>query len=249
MRIRKPNWSRVVARLERGVAAGDLTAIIELGLTLADGIQDRNGRSLVRKNATYAVSLFRRAAAMGDATAAGSLGYAYDIGRGIRRNTTLALMWYRRAARLGDISAGANIATVYRDQGNFRLAHRWSLRAAKMGDGDAAVTAGYGYLYGIGARRNLRSARRMFRLALGGSNTTAYGREEALYNLAMVDIDSGNPRRAIPLLEQANGDGDYPEAASALIQIKNSTELTPCRCRRHLHKYLRGHAKCLQHPR
>jgi hypothetical protein len=34
-----------------------------------------------------------------------------------------------------------------------------------MGDGDAAVTAGYGYLYAIGVRRDVSSARRMFRRA------------------------------------------------------------------------------------
>jgi len=220
----------------------------DLALNLADGIQDRNGRSLVRRSAAYAVHLLRRAAAKGDPTAAGSLGYAYDVGQGIRRDTALALMWYRRAAQMGNTTAVTNIATVYRDQGNLRLAHRWLLRAKTMGDGDAAVTAGYGYLYAIGVRRDLRSARRMFRYALLARDTSPYGREEALYNLAIAHIDSGNRRRAIPLLNQANKDGDYPEAASLLAQIKSKTALRPCRCRRHLEKHIRGHATCPQHP-
>ena len=111
--------------------------------------------------------MLRRAAAKGDPTAAGSLGYAYDVGQGIRRDTTLALMWYRRAARLGNTTAATNIATVYRDQGKLRLAHRWLLLAAKMGDGDAAVTAGYSYLHGIGVRRDLRPEGRRTRPSFG----------------------------------------------------------------------------------
>lgn len=247
-RSRKPNWNRVVARLRRGVAAGDPAAITELGLTLFEGIQDRSGRALVRRNSRYAVSLFRRAA-HSDATAAVSLAYAYDIGAGTRRNTTLALQWYRRAVRMGESSGASNMATVYRDQGKLGLAHRWALRAVDMGHGDAAVTAGYGRLYGIGVRADAGAARRLFRRALRSKNITAYGREEALYRLAVADLDSGQRRRAIRQLRQANSDGDYPEAQELLAQLEAGTQATPCRCMRHLNKNLRGHAQCPQHPR
>lgn len=247
-RTRKPDWSRVLARLRHRAAIGDVVAIRDLGLTLLDGIQDRNGHSLVRRNSAYSVRLLRRAAESGDPTAASALGYAYDVGQGIRRDKALALKWYRRAARIGSTTAVTNIATIYRDQGNLRLAHQWLLRATNMEDGDAAVTAGYGYLYGIGVRRDSASARRMFRRAIRATDISPFGREEALYHLAIADIDSGRMHHAVPLLEQANEDGDYPEAASLLAQIKAATEVKPCRCRRHLNKHLRGHARCPQHP-
>lgn len=237
-----------MARLRRRVAAGDVAAIRDLGLTLAEGIQDRSGRSIVRRNSSYAVRLLRRAAESGDAVAASTLGYSYDVGRGIRRDISLALQWYRQATRMGDSTAASNIATVYRDKGNLRLAHKWVLRAMEMGDGDAAVTAGYGYLYGIGVRRDSRCAGRMLRRALRSSEISMYGWEEALYNLALAAVDSGYRYRAIPLLKQANADCDYPEAASLLSQIlAKRTELVPCRCRRNLNKRLRGHARCQLH--
>lgn len=244
---RKPNWNRVMARLRRGVAAGDLASITDLALSLAEGIRDRNGRVLVRRNAPYAVTLLRRAAERGDATAAGSLGYAYDVGNGIRPDRTLALDWYRRAVRLGNSSAASNIATVHRDLGDLRSAHRWAVRAMEMGDGNAAVTVGYNYLYGIGVRRDPGAARRLFHNALR-ANTSEHGREEALYNLAIADVDNGKRRRAIQLLQRANKDGDYPEAESLSAQLRGKADLTPCRCRRHLRKSLRGHAPCPQHP-
>lgn len=173
---------------------------------------------------------------------------AYDVGRGIRRNVRVAIKWYRRAIRQGDATAAANLATVYRDLGNFKLFHQWHLRAARMGDGDAAVDSGYDYLYAIGARKNLPAAKRRFRLAIRSKHISESGREEALYHLAVAAVDSGGSRRAIPLLRQANKDDDYPEAASLLGQIRAKTDVTPCRCRRDLNKHLQGHARCPQHP-
>lgn len=237
-----------MARLRRGAAAGDMAAVRDLGHTLLDGIQDRQGHSLVRRNSRYAVRLLQLAAESGDSAAAAMLAYAYDVGKGVDRDGDLAIKWNRRAIKQGELIAPANLATIYRDQGNLRLAHYWYLRAKKMGDDDAAVDAGYGYLYGIGVRRNVRTARRLMRFAVQSNYVTQYSREEALYHLAVAEVDSGSPIRAIPFLVKANKDGDYPEAASLLARIRAKTELRPCRCRRYLYKYLPGHAKCPVHP-
>jgi hypothetical protein len=48
---RKPNWGRVIEALRRGVAAGNTAAMTELAMTINDGIHDRNGCVLVRRNA------------------------------------------------------------------------------------------------------------------------------------------------------------------------------------------------------
>lgn len=244
----KNHWRRRIALLRRRTAAGDIAAARDLALHLLDGIQDQQGHSLVRRNSPYAVRLLQYAAENGDSSAATMLGYAYDVGQGIRRNVALAIKWYHRAFRQGETMAAANIATVYRDRSNLRLSHQWHLRAMQMGDGDAAVDAGYDYLYGIGVRKDLRSARRMLRNALRSTFISQMGREEALYHLAVAEIDHSSPRVAIPLLRTANKDEDYTEAASLLAQIRSKTTLTPCRCRRALNKNLRGHAKCPRHP-
>lgn len=247
MPVTKGQWKRSHALLRQRAAAGEITAVRDLALNLFDGIQDRRGHSIVRRNSSYAVRLLQQAAKDGDSSAATMLGYAYDVGRGIRRNVRLAIKWYRRAIRQGDAMAASNLATVYRDLGNFKLFHQWYLRAAKMGDGDAAVDSGYDYLYGIGAQKNLPAAKRMFRLAIRSNNISQAGREEALYHLAVAAVDNSAFRRAIPLLRQANRDDDYPEAARLLAQIRTKTDLTPCRCRRDLNKFLPGHARCPQH--
>jgi TPR repeat protein len=115
----------------------------ELAITINDGIRSPTGRVLVRRNAPYAFRLLRRAVESGDEKAAGSLGYAYDVGRGTKRNVAQAIRWYRRAATSGDSAATSNLATVYRDAGKAALALQWWKRAADMRDGDAAVDVGY----------------------------------------------------------------------------------------------------------
>jgi TPR repeat protein len=246
---KKPNWGRVIAGLRRGVAAGSAPAMTELAITINDGIRDANGRILVRRNAPYAFRLLHRAAESGDENAAGSLGHAYDIGQGTKRNVAQAIHWYRRAARSGDSTATSNLATVYRDAGRARLAFQWWKRAADMGDGDAAVDVGYCYQYGLGTRKSRANAKGLFRRAIASKDITQYGREAAMYHLALQFIDEGKPNLASPLLKGAAADDDYSEAASVLDQLKSNSDYIPCRCRRFIDKTLRGHAMCPLHGR
>jgi TPR repeat protein len=137
--LTKRGWRNHIASLRRRAETGEVLAMTDLGLNLLEGIQDRNGRSIVRRNPRAAVLWFRQAADRGDHTAASSLGYAYDVGLGTRRNVAHAVRWYRRAARSGDSGAMSNLATVYRDAGKAGLAFRWWKRAADLHDGDAAL--------------------------------------------------------------------------------------------------------------
>jgi TPR repeat protein len=221
----------------------------DLGLNLFDGIQDRRGRSLVRRNPRAAVTWFRRAANRGDGTAASSLGYAYDAGLGTKRNVSQAIRWYRRAARSGNSIAASNLATVYRDAGKADLAFQWWKRAADMRDRDAAVDVGYCYQYGIGTRKNAANAKRMFRRAITSREISQWGREEAMYHLAIQFIDEGKKRLAFPLLKRATADDDFPEAASVLNQLISESDYVLCRCKRFINKQLRGHAVCSLHDR
>src|ERR1700740_3293852 len=90
----KHGWRDHIATLRRQATAGKVSAMRELGLNLFEGIQDRKGRSLVRRDPKMAVTWFRRAASHGDSTAIGSLAYAYDVGLGTQRNVEQAIRWY-----------------------------------------------------------------------------------------------------------------------------------------------------------
>ena len=221
----------------------------ELAITINDGIRGANGHVLVRRNAAYAFRLLHRAIQSGDENAAGSLGYAYNVGQSTKRNVSQAIRWYRRAARLGDSTAMCNLATVYRDAGKAVLAFQWWGRAADMRGGDAAVDVGYCYQYGIGTRKNTANAERMFRRAIASKDISQYGREEAMYHLAVQFMDEGKRQLAFPPLKRAAADDDFPEAASVLNQLNANSDYVPCRCRRFINKQLRGHTKCSLHAR
>jgi TPR repeat protein len=141
------------------------------------------------------------------------------------------------------------LATVYRDAGKAGLAFQWWKRAADMRDGDAAVDVGYCYQYGIGTSKNAANAKRMFRRAIAFRNISQYGREEAMYHLAVQFIDEGKRQLAFPLLKRATADDDFPEAASVLNQLRTESDYVPCRCKRSINKQLRGHTKCSLHAR
>jgi TPR repeat protein len=241
------SWKRRIASLRRAVHAGDVAAMSELGLDLLEGIQDRRGNVLVRRDPRTAFHLLSEAAARGDVYAMASLGYTYDLGLGTMRNQRQALRWYRRASRLGSSMAATCAATVYRDARKPRLAFHWWRRSAAMDDGDAMADVGYCYQYGIGVRRNSRAATKAFKQAIKSRCITEFGREAAMYYLALLHVDGGRARLAVPLLKRADKDHDFPEASSVLRQIRAQTPVIACRCRRYVNKSLLGHTKCPMH--
>jgi hypothetical protein len=66
--------------LRRRVAMGEARAKYEVGRELLEGIQDRRGRTIVRRNPQYAFRLLLTATNGGVKDTFGPLAYAYDLG-------------------------------------------------------------------------------------------------------------------------------------------------------------------------
>jgi TPR repeat protein len=181
-------------------------------------------------------------------------GFAFclDLGAGVPRDTDAAIRWYRAAWRAGATTAASNLATVLRDRSDLAGAFRWWRRAAAVGDGDALVDVGYAQQYGLGTRRNPRLARASFESAIHSSQITEFGREEAMYHLAVLLLDEGSAsarRRARSLLRRASAGGDFPEAAGLLAAARAGSPSVRCRCRRGYARKGLGQAECPAHPR
>ncbi|MBP6601638.1 MAG: hypothetical protein KA250_07540 [Verrucomicrobiales bacterium] len=144
--------------------------------------------------------------------------------------------WRTEAIR-GDSFAMSNVAAAYRILENFRLAAKWYRRASERRDGDALLEWGYCLQHGVGIRKDDRAAERAYRAAIRSKWITDYGREEAMYHLAVLlrsRVSDVSRRAAARLLRVASADGDYPQA-EALIPIVNSVNIRDiCVCRRHL---------------
>ena len=131
----------------------------------------------------------------------------------------------------------SNVAAAYRIMENFRLSARWYKKAAEQSDGDAMTEWGYCLQHGVGVRKDERSAERAYRCAIASMRITEFGREEAMYHLAVLFLcrqSAPSRRAAAKLLRVANADGDYPQAKTLLLNVRSANVQNVCICRRHL---------------
>lgn len=142
----------------------------------------------------------------------------------------------RPAAAKGDLLAWSNIAAAYRILEKFPLSARWYRKTAEAGFGDAMVDWGYCLQHAVGVKGDEPAAELMYRSAITSQSITDFGREEAMYHLAVLLLEKQKPyrREAKKLLLDASADGDYPEAETLLQSFNSSEPMTICICRRHL---------------
>ena len=144
---------------------------------------------------------------------------------------------WRAEAIQGNGFAMFNVAATYRILGNYRLAARWWKKVAERGDGNALTEWGYCLQHGVGVRRDTKAAERAYRAAMVSKEITEYGREEAMYHLAVLLLgrqSTASRRVAVHLLRSATADQDYPQA-EALLQSVDSEDIRKiCTCHRNL---------------
>ena len=83
----------------------------------------------VGRDRARALSLYRRAAAMGHAKSMNLVGRFYDEGWEVEANRAVAIEWYRRAAEGGDFRGQVSHASVLAAEGRVDEATRWLERA------------------------------------------------------------------------------------------------------------------------
>jgi hypothetical protein len=112
-------------------------------------ITDPGTSSAVEQLSRYEIKGLRRQAKYGDASAAFTLGMAYEVGRMVPQNCVEAARWVATAAEAGDVAAQYNLGLRYRD-----------------GDGVLANRAGSDkWLRKAAARRNRQAKRALKMLA------------------------------------------------------------------------------------
>jgi TPR repeat protein len=139
-----------------------------------------------RNDNASAFQFFGEAANAGLESCMLNLGYFYDEGLGTTQDKQKAMYWYKRAYRIGNAAAASNVAILYRERSEFRLATRWFKKAAELGDGDAAVELATLYMEGKYVRRSKAKSARWVREALSSRLITEDGREKAMSLLEQV---------------------------------------------------------------
>jgi TPR repeat protein len=176
---KKKAWSGYtrpqVEALQEAAAADDRGALVELAALYDDGdAYDPDGGLLVKRDRPRARRYYARAAELGDPAAITLMADNLTPTGHSPRALAQAERLYRRAFRLGYDTAAENLAATYQNLGRYRDAVRWYRRAEAAGSPTASLELARAELYGIGTRRNVRSAfvtlERLARQRLGWNN-------------------------------------------------------------------------------
>lgn len=191
-----PSTRAEIDALRKLAEADDREALALLAVVYEDGARDATGRLLVRRDARRARMYWARAAQLGDPDAiTRTADYLVPRGHGSKA-LSQAEKLYRQAFRLGSYTAADNLAATYQNLGRYRDAVRWLRRADAAGSPTAALEIARAELYGIGTRRNPRSAflrlERLARQRLGWNN---WLRVEAMQLMADALINGWLVRR------------------------------------------------------
>ena len=103
---------------------------------------DRARAAYVHGAYVVAARMMRELAEAGLAEAQASLGFMYDVGKGVVQDHAEAVKWYRKAAEQNFTHAQLNLGWMYAEgEGvakDYILAHMWLNLAAASGSGEAA---------------------------------------------------------------------------------------------------------------
>ncbi|MBL8593949.1 MAG: sel1 repeat family protein, partial [Devosia sp.] len=115
-----------------------------------------------------ALEVLRPAAEAGFAPAQLSLGFAYDLGRGLDEDNAIAASWYMRAAQQGEARAASNLGYLYHGGDGVALDYQqamfWYQKGADKGDVVGIYGVGQLYEFGQGVEIDYGKAAEQFRL-------------------------------------------------------------------------------------
>lgn len=141
-------------------------------------------------NPRLANRYLEKAASLGDTNAMCSLGYNYQIGRGVKKDSSKAKYWYQKAIIKGNVKALYMLGTLYDHVLNdHESAFEWYLHAAELDDASAAFMVAFAYESGIGVKKNRMECFKWYRMAAYLGNMMA---KERLLHLNMDGTDNLN---------------------------------------------------------
>ncbi len=86
-----------------------------------------------------ALTLFHRAAEMGDDSSMSRIALMYYSGDGVDVDIEKSIEWDKKAVEAGSFTSSLNLAITYRALGDIKKAKDWFEKALKDGNGEAAL--------------------------------------------------------------------------------------------------------------
>lgn len=219
--MNKNTWKSLLEKARKG----DSNAQCDAGIYYAEGFDDAKGQHIVFRNPAKAVYWYRLSAEQGNSVAQNQLGVCLSVGIGTARNVQQAISWTKKAFAQGDASAAHNLATIYRDMGQYKKSYKLYSRAAAMGEMDSLLEVGLSLYYGVGVNKDRKAACKCYQKLIRAEQNavTESSREDAYYMLGIAHLEGSGVSRSIAkariLFEKANKDEDHRSSQLMLILI------------------------------
>ena len=126
------------------------------------GTYYRDGTDGYQQDYTKALELWHRAAELGHATAYTSIGYSYEIGRGVEVDMKKAVHYYELSAMRGNETARCNLGNNEVDLGNTERALKHYMIAVRDGNSDSLEEIKELYSHGYVTKEHYMKALRSY---------------------------------------------------------------------------------------
>jgi len=130
-----------------------------------------------RGDHTTALTLSKKLAEQGYASAQFLLGSMYKNGKGTPQNYKAAIKWYTKAAEQGEVKAQYNLGRMYQNghgtPQDYKEAIKWWTKAAEQGEVHAQFNLGVAYARGAGTPQDYVMAHMLWNIAAANGDEGA----------------------------------------------------------------------------
>jgi len=217
----KTQWQDILKRAK----SGDSDAQFDVANCYFQGLTDMNKKLVVKQNYKLAYEWFKKSADLGNINGIIGLADYFDTEIDGVRETEKAIRLYKKAIELGSSIAAFNLATVFRDKGNYKKAFDYYSLSMTMENSDYHYKIGLCYYYGIGVLADKSIAIRHFKkVAIDKLNTHSQDEKElANYYLGLSYLTGDGLKKSFKLakkhFEYANIDNDNINALELTLLI------------------------------
>jgi TPR repeat protein len=217
----KTQWQDILKKAK----SGDTDAQVDIATYYFEGLIDSKQNLVVKQNYDLAYEWYKKSADLGNINGIIGLADYFDTEIDGVRQTEKAIKLYKKAINLGSSIAAFNLATVYRDKGNYKKAFDYYSLSMTMENSDYHYKVGLCYYYGIGVIADKSLAIRHFKkVVVDKLNThSEYEKDLANYHLGLSYLTGDVLKKSFKLakkhFEFANIDNDNINALELTLLI------------------------------
>lgn len=207
----------------------DNKLLYDLGFVFEDGLVE-NGITIVEVDYEKSFHWYEQAMIKGNFDATLRLADFFSEGIGCTKDADKAIILYLSCIEKGISTAATNLATVYRDMGDFVNSFKYyslanNLMSKEYGKNTCSIEVALCYLYGIGVKQDIDTGIELLEKLVSADNdySCQFDIDEANYLLGSIylqglKVDKDIDKARYHLLK-ANLDEDHSSAQTLLLLI------------------------------